>query len=299
MKSPSFVRALALAILVSHGTALSVLAQPAGSRDGFELTSRYSHTGRSDFEAGGPTSSVAVDSYQLGLRANTSLSGTTSLVYGLDWTHHELNLSGSPSLPGNLKSLAVPLGVSHRFDDQWRLLATVSPRIAGASGDLSAGGFDLPVLLLASYTTRPTLTWVFGLRYGARSDIKVLPLAGVVWKFAPEWEFRLAWPESGLSYRATPQLTLRANAGFHGGDYRIDDDPRAPAARTGVSLDGSWLEYREVRIGLAAEYAIRRSISLRADLGKVVSQRFEYLDRGLQYKGGSPTYFTLGVVARF
>jgi hypothetical protein len=121
----------------------------------------------------------------------------------------------------------------------------------------------------------------------------------VVWKFAPEWEFRLAWPESGLTYRATPQLTLRAVAAFHGGDYRLKDDPRVPADRTGASLANSWLEYREVRAGLAAEYALGRGVSLRADLGKVVSQRFEYIDRSLKLTGGSPTFFSLGAVARF
>ena len=129
--------------------------------------------------------------------------------------------------------------------------------------------------------------------------MRLLPIAGVVRKFAPEWEFRLAWPDSGLSYRATPELTLRAVAAFHGGDYRLDDDPRAPADRTGVSLANSWLEYREVRVGLAAEYALGRGVSLRADLGRVVSQRFECTDRSLKLTGGSPTYFALGAIARF
>lgn len=298
MKPTHTLRLLALAALVPLGTAVSALSQPAGARDGFELTARYSHTGSSDLEVAGPASSVAVDSFQLGLRASTALSEATSLLYGLDWSRHELDRSGPRWLPENLKALAAPLGLSHRFDDRWRLLATVSPRLAGAGGDLGSAGFDLPVMVLASYTTSPELTWSFGLRYGARSDIKILPIAGVVWKFAPEWEFRLAWPDSGLSYRVTPELTLRAVAMFHGGDYRLEEDPRAPADRAGASLADSWLEYREVRVGVAAEYAINRNFSLRADLGKVVSQRFEYIDR-LKVDGASPTYLGLGLVARF
>ncbi len=296
--APSSLRPLTLALLVPLGSVAAALAQPTGARDGFELSARYSHTGRSDLDTASPVSSVAVDSFQLGLRANTALSKTTSLLYGLDWSRHELDGVGPRWLPGSLQALAAPLGVSQRFNDHWRLLATVSPRLAGAGGDLGSAGFDLPVMALASYTTSPELTWSFGLRYGARSDIKVLPIAGVVWKFAPEWEFRLAWPDSGLSYRATPELTLRAVAMFHGGDYRLEKDPRAPADRTGASLADSWLEYREVRVGVAAEYAINRSFSLRADLGKVVSQRFEYIDR-LKVDGANPTYLGLGLVARF
>ncbi len=299
MTSPSSLRVFSLVVLMPLCVALPALAQPSGPRDGFELTARYSHTGRSDLDAGGPATSVIVDSYQIGLRATALLSPTTGLLYGFDWANHELDLSGTGWLPGSLKSLGASLGVSHRLDDRWRLLATANPRIASAGGNLSMDGFDLPVLLFANYTTSPQLTWVFGLRYGPRSDIKVLPIAGVVWKFAPEWEFRLAWPESGLSYRATPQFTLRANAIFHGGDYRLDEDPRAPADRTGVSLNDSWIEYREVRVGIAVEYAFGRSLSLRADLGKVVSQRFEYLERGPNLQGGRPVYFTLGAVTRF
>jgi hypothetical protein len=300
MTSSHSLRVFALAALAPLGIAVSALAQPTAVRDGFVLSARYSHTADSDLAtSASPASSVTIDSYQLGLRANTSLTDTTSLLYGLEWSRHELDLSGPRWLPGSLKALAAPLGVSHAFNDRWRLLATVSPRLAGAGGDLGSAGFDLPVLVFANYTTSPELTWTFGLRYGARSDIKILPIAGVVWKFAPEWEFRLAWPDTGLSYRATPALTLRAVAAFHGGDYRLKDDPRAPADRTGTSLSGSWLEYREVRIGLAAEYAIGRGISLRADLGKVVFQRFEYLKRDLKLDGGTPIYFALGVVARF
>ena len=274
-------------------------AQPADRGGGFELTARYGHTGNSDLDVPGPASSVSIDFYQLGLRANTALTESTSLLYGLDWSRHELDRPGPHWLPENLKSLAAPLGLSRRFNDRWRLLATISPRLAGAGGDLGSAGFDLPVMALASYTTSPELTWSFGLRYGARSDIKVLPIAGVVWRFAPDWDFRLAWPDTGLSYRATPQLTLRAVAAFHGGDYRVKDDPRAPADRTGASLADSWLEYREVRVGLAAEYAFSPTFSLRADFGRVVDQRFEYIERNLKLKGGHPTYFTLGLVGRF
>ena len=299
MKSTTSLRLLGLAALAPLATAVFALAQPAGARDGFELSARLTHTGSSDLNTAGPASSVAIDSYQLGLRASTALTDATSLLYGLDWSRSELDGSGAQWLPENLKSLAAPLGVSHRFNSSWRLFSTVSPRLAGAGGDLGSAGFDLPVMALASYTVSPALTWSFGLRYGARSDIKILPIAGVVWKFAPEWEFRLAWPDSGVSYRATSQLTLRAVAAFHGGDYRLKDDPRAPADRAGASLADSWLEYREVRVGLAAEYALGRGVSLRADLGKVVDQRFDYLNRGLKLDGGTPAYFALGVLGKF
>ncbi len=279
--------------------AVGVLAQPAARGGGFELTARHSHTAGSDLDAAGPAAEVGVDSLSLGLRARAPLAERTQLLYGLEWTRHELALAGTTWLPGALASVAAPLGVSHTFDDKWRLLVTASPRLAGAGGDLSSARFDLPVLALASYVQSPELTWSFGLRYGARSDIVVLPIAGVAWQFAPEWELKVGWPESGVSWRATEQLTLRAVATINGGDYRLADDPRALAERVGPSLADTWLEYREIRVGLAAEYAFSRALSVRAELGQVVDQRFEYIDRDLKLNGGSPLYFGCSVVGRF
>ncbi len=287
-------------LLLSLGLGASAAsAQPADRGGGFELSARYSHTTGSALDDAGPAAEVAVDSYSVGLRARAPLAERTQLLYGLEWSRHELDLAGTTWLPESLKSLAAPLGVSHAFDDKWRLLVMATPRIAGADGDLSTARFDLPVLALASYVQSPELTWSFGLRYGARSEIAVLPIAGVAWKFAPEWELKVGWPESGVSWRATEQLTLRAVATINGGDYRLADDPRALAERVGPSLADSWLEYREIRVGLAAEYAFSRTLSVRAELGQVVDQRFEYIDRDLKLNGESPVYFGCSVVGRF
>jgi len=287
-------------LLLSLGLgAATASAQPAERGGGFELTARYSHTTSSDLNDAGPAAEVGVDSFNLGLRARAPLAERTQLLYGLGWDRHELDRSGATWLPATLKSLAAPVGVSHTFDHKWRLLVTATPRIAGADGSLSTARFDLPVLALASYVQSPELTWSFGLRYGARSEIAVLPIAGVAWRFAPEWELKVGWPESGVSWRATEQLTLRAVATINGGDFRLGDDPRVLAERVGPSLANTWLEYREIRVGLAAEYAVSHALSVRAELGQVVDQRFEYIDRGVKLNGESPLYFGVGVVGRF
>lgn len=287
-----------LILLLGFG-ATAASAQPAERGGGFELTARYSHTAGSALDAAGPGAEVGVDSYSLGLRARAPLAERTQLLYGLEWTRHELDLAGTTWLPESLKSLAAPLGVAHAFDAKWRLLVLATPRIAGADGSLSTARFDLPVLALASYVQSPELTWSFGLRYGARSEIAVLPIAGVAWQFAPEWELKVGWPESGVSWRATEQLTVRAVATINGGDFRLADDPRALAERVGPSLANTWLEYREIRVGLAAEYAFSRTLSVRAELGQVVDQRFEYIDRDVKLNGESPLYFGVGVLGRF
>lgn len=283
-------------VLLLSGIAATSFAQPTGTRGGVEIAARYSHTAESDL---GANASVAIDSWRFGMGTTARLSEATGLMFGVDWVRHELDLSGPRWLPERLTAVALPVGISHRWDERWRLLLNLQPRLAGAGSGLSSAGFDVPVLALASYTASPDLTWSFGLRYSAHSDEKLLPIAGVVWRFAPDWEAGLTFPESGVSYRATPRLTWRAIATFHGGDFRLDEDPRAVADRVGVSLADAWLEYREIRAGVAAEYAVGDTVTLRADVGVVVDQRFDYFTRGVELEGESPAYFALSLRGRF
>jgi hypothetical protein len=290
---------LLLCACLASGLSASAPAEPVKSRgNGIELSARYSHSANSALTAPTSAGKVSMDSFHLALKTGTPVSETTRLLYGLDWTRHELALTETHSLPGTLKSLSLPLGVSHRFDERWQLLALASPQIAGADGSVSTAGFALPLTALAQYTASPTLTWSFGLRYSSRSDISLLPLVGVSWNFAPDWKFELGWPESGLSYKVTPRLTLRANATVQGGAYLLDGDPRLANARTGA-LARAWLDYRELRAGVAASYMLTPAFSLRVDAGRVLDQRFEYIQRALTLKGSHPAYVALSASGRF
>ena len=284
-----------LALLLPLGAA----AQPADRAGGQEFSARYSFGGSADLDAAGPGAEVGVESFQLSWRSSAALGENTRALFGIEWTRHELDRTGVTWLPENLKALAVPLGVSHRFDERWRLLVAMTPRLAGADGDFGDARVDLPLLALASYASRPELVWSFGFRYGAQSDIKLLPIAGVTWRFAPDWEFLLAWPESGLSWRATEELTLRAVATIQGGDYRLAEDPRPAGQRTGGSWAGDWFEYREVRVGLAAEYAFAPTFGLRVEGGYAVDRSFEFTDRDLDLSGDGALYAGVGLTARF
>lgn len=287
----SLLRAVVLALGAGLCGFAPAIAQPAGG-GALEFTARHAWAASSDLDHAG--AEVGVSAWTLGGRGSAPLGDANSLLYGLEWQRHELDLSGAAWLPETLEAWSLPLGVRHRFDARWQLLATVTPRLAG-----EGAGFDAPVLALATYAASPELAWSFGLRYGARSEIPLLPIAGVRWRFAPAWELAVAWPESGVSYRFGERLTLRAVVAVSGGDFRIDEDPRPTAQRTGASLEGDWLEYRDVRAGLAADVDLGGGLALRAEVGKVLSQRFEYADADLKLEAGNPLHFALALRGRF
>lgn len=294
------LRASTLLLLVASFGVSILHAQRPGADAPSEFLARYSYTAGSDLSGGSRPARVSIDSLQLSLRSSRPVTESTQLTYGVAWARHDLAFSDQTSLPDQLQSIAIPLGFTKQFNPRWLLLAQVQPRFAGAGSGTSGEDFDVPVMLLATYSASPELTWLFGLRYGSRSDWPVLPLAGVVWRFAPEWEFRLAWPESGLVYRLSPVLTLRAGAMIFGGDFRVDQPPGGSGAGVDAAeAAGDWLEYREIRTGLAVAYMFSPQITLRIDAGTVVSQRFEYVERGSSIKGGTPAYLGVSFTGRF
>lgn len=292
----SLYRLLSLMGILVAATAAAV-AQPRSARDGTQASLRFSHTMEAALEnvAGGEFS---LSSLEFGVRGASAISATTQLLYGVSVAHHELDLRGPSVLPTRLQSVGLPLGLMQRVDDKWRWSAMVQPRYAGAP-NLGDGGFDVPVLAFANYLASPDLTWTFGLRYSARSSIEVLPIIGLTWKFAPEWEAKVAFPESGVYFRPSSALTVGGIVELHGGDFRIDRDPRPVGSRPGGSLDRSWLEYREIRGGLSAQYDLSSGVSLRADAGYAFSQRFEYERLDWEIDGEGAPFFAVSLVARF
>ncbi|MFT3830591.1 MAG: DUF6268 family outer membrane beta-barrel protein [Opitutaceae bacterium] len=287
--------ATVLALLLPLGS----VAQPADRSGGHEFGIRYSAGGDAALDGAGPGAQIGVTSYQLSWRGRAALGEDTTALFGLEWSRHELDRTGATWLPENLKALTAQLGLARRLDERWRLLVNAAPGIAGADGDLGDARADLAVLALASYDASPELSWSFGLRYGVRSEHRLLPIAGVLWRFAPDWEFRLAWPESGVSYRASEALTWRAVASILGGDYRLARDPRPEAAQSGPSWRGDWLEFREVRVGLAVEYAFNRHLGLRVEGGYVVDRHFEFVQRDVELSADGAPYGAAALTARF
>lgn len=290
---------IAFALAVAAAPVAAFASQPPARAVDGEVSIRYSGTSSEDLTGAPAAGEASVSSIQVSARGSAKIAEQTRLNFGLEWVRHDLDLSTPAWLPGELSSLALPLGVTQTLDESWRLSLQAQPRLASTSDSLDGDGFDVPVMALASYTQNPELTWSFGVRYSDHGDYKVMPIVGLSWKFAPDWEARVAFPETALIYRVNKALSLRAVAGVHGGSFRVSDDASAPSTPAGASLRKAWLEYREIRTGVAASLALSPMFSVRADVGAAFGRRFEYIDRGLTLKGGTPLYGTLAVSARF
>jgi len=89
MKTPLRFGGWNILLLFALGGVLAY-AQPTDRGGDFELAARYSHTDASDLNDAGPGAEVGVDSFSLALRASASLGEQTRLLYGMEWTRHDL-----------------------------------------------------------------------------------------------------------------------------------------------------------------------------------------------------------------
>lgn len=286
---------LLLAALLS--SASLAYAQPG---DGDQVSVRYSHSADNALQAGSlPGGEVGVSAGFLEWRSSRGLTEATRLTYGVSWAGYDFQRSGPMAVPDRLQEIALDLGVLHRVNQQWIVIAAVQP---GLYGDLEGGSsdaFNAPVMLLANFAQSRDLVWSFGLRADAFGENPVLPFLGVNWKFAPGWEFTIGYPRVGFGYEATPALKLGFGLTAQGGSFHVARDPREVSTAVSPRLDDTPLEYREIRVGLGAEYRLSESLALTAEIGAITDQKFDYHERNYTLDGGSAAFFTIGLTGRF
>ncbi len=118
----------------------------------------------------------------------------------------------------------------------------------------------------ASSTVRPELDLVFGVDYLDRADIKLLPVAGLIWKPNPEMRFELVFPRPRAVFQLTDTYRLYFSGELGGGTWAIDRP----------TLGDNVATYRDLRacIGLASVEQDGRQSAI--EVGYLFDRRLEY-----------------------
>ncbi|MBC7365984.1 MAG: hypothetical protein H7343_04085 [Undibacterium sp.] len=286
--------------MLALGSALC--AQPASTTfrpalvDSF--SAGYTYSGSGDLSRGGvKTGEVALSRFDFSVSGRVPVREGLMFIPGLAYTHTTIDASAGVPLPGSVQELALSLGLRGFINREWAYLAALRP---GFYGDFKkvGDGFNAPLLLAAFYSPSPELTWTFGVAANAFNDHPILPVVGVRWKFAPDWELDLGFPRTGVSYRMNSRLSLRTGLSFLGGNYRITENLGTPAP--GVArLANTYLSLTEIRVGAGLNYNFADGLSLDFDAGVTASRRFDYPDRNYRLKGASVGWATLALNRRF
>ena len=127
-------------------------------------------------------------------------------------------------------------------------------------------GIQYPGHGVGFLTVRPELDLVFGVDYLDRADIKLLPVAGLIWKPNPEMRFELVFPRPRVIFQLSDTYRLYFSGELGGGTWEIDRP----------TLGDNVATYRDLRacIGLASVEKDGRQSAI--EVGYLFDRRLEY-----------------------
>jgi opacity protein-like surface antigen len=221
-----------------------------------------------------------------------------SVQFGAGYKRFDFGSTGTVGgTPQNLEVASLDLGASYRLDEKWTLFSMVTPELDGVNGDytyLHVGGAVGYV-----YQYRPNLTLTAGLAInpGGIVDYPVMLIGGIHWKISDVWTLDLGLPRSAIDYAVTDKLHVWCGPSFEGGLFRTSSDYGNPIGRP--DLDGRKVSYREIRVGVGADYALTSSISIGAQVGSAVYREFEFKDDNTKVHADPAPFGQLGVKVAF
>jgi hypothetical protein len=300
----TLLRPAALVLSVTLVTA-KLAAQPGGSRgpDGppatfalSDVTATYAFSSEGDIERNGKIGTAEITHYEFEASFSLPAPDTWMFSTALAWKRDELELTGAVPLPKELEEIGLNFmamkDLSRELGPGWSTMLMLSPSFSSDAGKISGDSFSLFGMATIGKEVSPTFSWNVGLVGMTRGDMKVIPMLGVNWRFAPNWELAVGFPRTGVSYQFSEALRLNAEVSMQGGTYYLT---KAPAA----GLGHTYLDYRETRVGLGAEYQFSPNLSVALDGGMVLDREFDYYDRGLKLDGKSASFGRCSLRYRF
>jgi len=252
----------------------------------------YSYSSKAGLNRGGKVGDVAIQHYDFEWNTKTPLTASSTLLTGLSCRRDSLDLSAGVPLPNRLESVGLSVGVNDRFAPGWSFTGLLRPNLSGDALDLSGPNLNVAAIASVGCEASKDFSWSAGVAAALRSRYHVLPIGGARWRFSPDWTFAVGFPETGVAFKASDALTVKAGARIQGGDYRMTK-ARAPG------LGDTYLEYREIRLGGGFEYTVEDHLSLEFDGGAVLNRRFDYYDRDYRLNGSSAAYLRVSARIRF
>lgn len=245
---------------------------------------------------GAKTGDVSIQRAQFDYRADYDLSDTLRVQAGVYASYMGLGVDEGIPLPTNLQMAGITLGATQNLSDAlapgWGTFALVRPMLTSDVADFSEPGFVFQGVWAMTYKQNERLWWVLGLMGTTHAENYILPLAGVRWQFADDWTATLGFPETAVAWRLNEDLTLKFMVIGNQSSYRTHT----------VQVNGqqdTYLEFREIRMGVGADYKILPNLTVGALAGGVLYRRFNYFDAGYELEGQPGGFFSINLRLRF
>ncbi|GAA5121029.1 TonB-dependent receptor [Luteolibacter yonseiensis] len=188
--------------------------------------------------------------------------------------------AGAPLVPEDLTKFAVNLRAIWRRDDEWSVLASISPGFYGDDEVDVSDGLNVPLMVLGKWQKTENLSLALGVRVDVFSEMPVLPVFGVEWKINSEWQLALGAPRTELRYQWNEHLSLYGGAALEGESYAVDNPSLVTAS--GRSMGDTYLSEMEIRAVAGFEYRFDTGVTLNVEGGYSFGREFDYYDKDVK-----------------
>jgi len=260
------------------------------------VTLRYSYVGDTDLHSG-LGGSLGEQTTLFGYNLMVPLNDRLSLRFGLNYNRLDFGQPLGSPLPYNLQTLSASVGASYKLSDQWSVFGGLTPRMSliDGWGQIESQDFQVGGMVGANYDLDKDLKLSFGLVVNpGTTGLPVMPMAGVRWGFAKLWMLNFGFPQTSIDYQILPNLRVfPIELGFEGGCFHTS---KTYGDSVGMSqLNDRKLDYREVRVGTGADYAVTKSTNVNLTAGAAVYREFEFNDASFSPEVDPAPYVELGV----
>ena len=288
MFHPRLIRLFAVASLLAS-SALAV---------SWETEAHFSAVADSKFES----RSIRGDgsAVDFGIRAAASHQFGSGPLFrlGIEWQRYDFNAPHRLTVPDKLQSLALVVGADFQIGEAWLFRLEATPGFYHGGTELSADGFNVPVLFGGSYFVNADLQFVAGIELDVNRKYPVLGAIGVRWKFAPKFVLNAVLPTPRLEYSFSKSLAGYIGADLRETTYRMDND--FARTRRQRKLNNAVVDYTQIRIGAGATWNINSTFTLEAESGVVAFHELNYHRAEVGVKSdGYPAYGGISLKAAF
>lgn len=265
----------------------------------YEIEGNGTYVGRSKFERGRTNAGSAE---QFDTRAHfvvsTQVRDSFLLRLGVDWQSYWFERSADALLPGRMQSLSFIIGADLTFGQAWLARVELMPGFAGTGDDINSSSARIPAVAGVSYIASSDLQFVLGIGIDANRKYPVLPGIGVRWKFAEHWVMNAVLPTPRLEYTPLKDLLLYAGGEIREDTYRVNE--RLGGTRGVRNLEGTIIDYWEVRAGVGVSWKVRPGVMIDLEGGFVPFREFDfYRARERVSEDEAPGYLRFGVRGSF
>jgi opacity protein-like surface antigen len=262
-----------------------------------ELDAVYSYVGDANTRGAGFHGEVDEQSSDLKYVLCPQVNKDLLLRFGAEWQRFSFDVPDHAPVPRLLQQVSAVLGFDYQIADEWLVRVECEPGIYSDFENINWRDFNAPLVIAGIYLANADLQWLVGIRVDVRCEYPVLPVAGVRWKFSDQWTLNLMLPSPRLEYEANDRLTLYAGGGIEAGTFATRETFGSDRAEP--RLDGSIVDFFELRVGAGLSWKLTPQVTLEAEAGFMPYRWFDFYEPDVDVRSFNAPYGQLACHARF